>query len=297
MRQRCNNFRIDLQGRLASPALCAFAVIALAANAAGQRIAFIVPEETRTMGLYANVLSTEIANHAISVIDAEAARSAFAAVRTENVFNLSTVDARRIGQVIGTDVFVLMRGTTLRRSSFARPVYYEASATVFLVSSRTGRLAHWRLKLSEHDSPELAESALLESGAEFAAELAAECRKVMETDLHAGPGKAPPELLDPDSPAALGLRPPLPYRRIKPDYTPQAYLFDIRATVDILVDIAADGTVTGTDIVRWAGYGLDESVEAAVRKMNWRPAERNGKTLPMRVLLRYNFQKIENDES
>jgi hypothetical protein len=30
--------------------------------------------------------------------------------------------------------------------------------------------------------------------------------------------------------------------------------------------------------------------------MNWRPAERNGKTLPMRFLLRYNFKKAEQDK-
>jgi hypothetical protein len=49
-------------------------------------------------------------------------------------------------------------------------------------------------------------------------------------------------------------------------------------------------------IVRWAGFGLEEAVERAVRSMNWRPAMRNGKALPMRVLLRYNFRKVEKDE-
>jgi len=29
--------------------------------------------------------------------------------------------------------------------------------------------------------------------------------------------------------------------------------------------------------------------------MNWRPGERGGKPLPMRVLLRYNFTKIEKE--
>ena len=40
---------------------------------------------------------------------------------------------------------------------------------------------------------------------------------------------------------------------------------------------------------------LEESVEKAVRAMNWRPAMRNGSALPMRVLLRYNFTKVEKE--
>ena len=87
----------------------------------------------------------------------------------------------------------------------------------------------------------------------------------------------------------------MPYKRIKPEYTRTAYLYDAKGTVDISVDIDQNGAVKGTEIVRWTGYGLDEAVIEAVRKMNWRPAERGGKTLPMRVLLRYNFTKIEKE--
>jgi hypothetical protein len=36
-------------------------------------------------------------------------------------------------------------------------------------------------------------------------------------------------------------------------------------------------------------------VTDAVRAMNWRPAMRGGKPLPMRVLLRYNFTKVEKE--
>jgi hypothetical protein len=51
----------------------------------------------------------------------------------------------------------------------------------------------------------------------------------------------------------------------------------VTATIDVLVDVEADGGITKIEIVRWAGFGLDESVAETVRKMNWRPAERNGK--------------------
>jgi TonB family protein len=105
--------------------------------------------------------------------------------------------------------------------------------------------------------------------------------------------EVPPE----GSSLADGLRTPVPYRRFRPEYTDLASSYGVRATVDIEVDIDADGTIVRTSIERWAGFGLEESVEKAVRSMNWRPAERNGKTLPMRILLRYNFVKVEKDEA
>jgi hypothetical protein len=49
-------------------------------------------------------------------------------------------------------------------------------------------------------------------------------------------------------------------------------------------------------ITRWAGYGLDESVIKTINEMQWRAASREGKALPIRVLLRYNFKKIEKED-
>ncbi|MGH6862143.1 MAG: energy transducer TonB, partial [Phyllobacterium sp.] len=77
--------------------------------------------------------------------------------------------------------------------------------------------------------------------------------------------------------------------------TQTAYLYEVAATVDAEVTIDEKGNLTQLDIVRWAGYGLDEAVIEAIRKMNWRPGERDGKPLPMRVLLRYNFTKLEKE--
>jgi TonB family protein len=75
-----------------------------------------------------------------------------------------------------------------------------------------------------------------------------------------------------------------------------ANLYAVTATVDATVDLDETGKVLRVEITRWAGYGLDESVEETIRKMQWRSATRDGKPLPIRVLLRYNFKKIETDE-
>jgi protein TonB len=90
-------------------------------------------------------------------------------------------------------------------------------------------------------------------------------------------------------------RPPMPYRRIKPEYTRTAYLYSVEGTVDLEVDVDDNGKIVHIDVVRWLGFGLDEAAVKAVTDMNWRPAESKGKRLAMRVLLRYNFKKIEKD--
>jgi TonB family protein len=88
-----------------------------------------------------------------------------------------------------------------------------------------------------------------------------------------------------------GLRMPRPYRRMRPAYPETAALADAEATVDVLVDVRADGEVSDVRIARWGGFGLDESTVATVRQMHFFPAMKNGNPIPMRVLLRYNFRK------
>ena len=86
-------------------------------------------------------------------------------------------------------------------------------------------------------------------------------------------------------------RPPRPFRRPRPPYPESASRADAEATVDALVDIDARGEVGKIEVVRWAGYGLDQSVIDTVKQMHFFPAMRDGVAIPMRVLLRYNFRK------
>lgn len=269
-----------------APSLCV-CLIALVSIASSQRLAIIEPEKSDSVAGLAAEISERVAD-SVRVIDASLAESAFRSVSVEDVFNLSADRSKQIGRVIGSDYFLFVRSRIQRRSALARNDYYEAYAVLYLISSRSGRLVFWRLKNAEAATPEAAAEALLKSVPTVAAEIVNAFKSVRlepENNIE----QVPPE----DSPAAKNLKPPIPFRRIKPDYTRLAYLYDVRATVDAEVDIDTEGNVIRVAVVRWAGYGLDESVADAIRKMNWRPATRNGKTLPMRVLLRYNFKKIE----
>jgi TonB family protein len=59
----------------------------------------------------------------------------------------------------------------------------------------------------------------------------------------------------------------------------------------VLVAISAAGEVNDVQVVRWAGFGLDDITVATVRQMHFFPAMKNGTAIPLRVLLRYNFRK------
>ncbi|MBC7900237.1 MAG: energy transducer TonB [Saprospiraceae bacterium] len=271
---------------------CLFALI-FSGQAAAQRLAVIVPEKTPPNEKFVEILAESLASKLI-VLDDSLSETAFRSADVKDAFNMTATEAKRVAAAIGCDYFLIVRTGALRRSSFAKPEYYEAFNVVYLVSARTGRLAFWDLRSFEAGTAADAEKLLLRSAESLASDIAGKIGTITKNDMSeklAGSIEQVPEI----DAQSKTFRPPLPYKRIKPEYTRIAYLYDARATVDISVDIDENGVILRTEIVRWAGFGLDKAVIDAVGKMNWRPAERSGKTLPMRVLLRYNFTKIEKE--
>lgn len=269
------------------------AVLFFAASATAQRIAIIAPDNATESAVFAEKLTDAIKG--VDVIDGEMARAAFDAVAPENAFNMTRSEARRVGSAIGCSHFVVLRSAVQRRTSFEKKEYYEAYAVVFLVSSRTGRLLLPFLRYAESSSSKEAFKTLLTEVSAMAKEIEAEAKSSVRRELAEPPQPAMEEPPDEGTPAARGFRAPVPYRRIRPEYTRTANLYDVAATVEIMVDLDEKGKILRTEIERWAGFGLEASVETAVRSMNWRPAERSGKQIPMRFLLRYNFTKLPRD--
>lgn len=266
-------------------------IVAAAANIAlAQRIAIFKPEKDSSTNEIVRSISSELSSK-MRIVDPDIAASAFRSVDVQDPFNLSQSEARQIGTVVGCEAFLLFRTGVQRRAATDRPAYYEAFVASYIVDSRTGSLVDWHLDNFEAETAERA-SALLNKAVLPISERIA--KSIKERSTRASPNFPEPPVEG--SPMSVGLKTPVPYKRIKPEYTTTAFLYNIKATIDIEADINIDGTVGATSIIRWAGYGLDESVEKAVRSMNWRPAMRDGKPLPMRVLLRYNFLKVEKDE-
>jgi TonB family protein len=234
------------------------------------------------------------------VADADLSRSAAMGVGYAGSLNLTVSEARDLGAALASDFYVLGDAQTLRRSSFEKPVYYESYCSVFLVNARTGRLLLWERPISRSDGARRAENLLSEypSGGALSNKLLVAMRRANEDERIQRTMIAPPpaplieEAPDDEAGAAAqGLRLPRPYRRLRPEYPDTAARADVEATVDVVVDVGADGEVGDVEIVRWAGFGLDEATVATVRQMHFFPAMKNGAAIPMRVLLRYNFRK------
>lgn len=236
----------------------------------------------------------------LTLLDRDLARAAARGVGYKGSLNLTLADARALGTAIGCDFFITGDAQTLRRSSSARPVYFESYASVFVVSARTGQLVLWDRAVAESDRPEQAEASLLEELSRRAARYAAAIQEAFareERERFAPPADDNAGLIDlstdegVNSAPPLDLREPAPYRRLRPAYTEAASRAEAEATVDAEVEIGADGEVERVRIVRWAGFGLDDEVAATIRRMHFRPAERGGQPIAVRVLLRYNFRR------
>ncbi len=269
-------------------------LVVFSMTAIGQRVAIVTPDRSPRDLEYAARFAERIP-HPLRVLDSGMADTAFRSINVSAPFNMTVAEGRAASVVIGCDYLMLVRTGAQRRTSLSRSDYYESFATLYLVSGRTGELLLWRSVSFEADAQENADRTLADSVGATAVEIIDKMKGGVVESIP----KSTPQIEEvplEDSPASVGLKPPIPYKRIKPEYTSTAFLYDIRATVEIEADIGTDGTVLATRLARWAGYGLDESADKAVRAMNWRPAMRNGKPLPMRVLLRYNFLKVDKDQ-
>ena len=270
-------------------------VVVLSANAFGQRVAILTPDGAASSQLCAAAVGSRLAIASIKIVDGDEATTAFRSKSIPTPFNMTASEAKHVAIVMGVGHFLLVRAAVQRRTSISRPDYYEGHAAYFLVDGRTGELILWRLKSFEADTPAKAEGSLVASSEATGTEIVSAIKTSSATRLSPASNTEIESVPEEGSPEAANLKTPIPYKRIKPEYTSTAFLYDVKATVDIEVDIGADGSILGAHVVRWAGYGLDESVETAVRSMNWRPAMRAGRPLPMRVLLRYNFTKTSKE--
>jgi hypothetical protein len=271
-------------------------ILALAGASVGQTLAIVAPEKTPLDRRIVSAISTGLLEK-LRMQDDDMTAAAFDSARPETPFNLTTAEAQRIGTVIGTDFYILVRSGTQRRAALGRADYYEAHAAFYFVSSRSGGLVSWRLLTKENSNPDQAQDELIRATPSFIVDFARSARLAPEQGKNERALTSIEDVPDAGSQAAKDFRAPIPYRRLKPGYTRTAYLYDITATVEATVDLSDKGEIMRASISRWAGYGLDESVLAVVKSMNWRPAERNGKTLPMRFSLRYNFKKLDKDAS
>jgi TonB family protein len=239
----------------------------------------------------------------VVIVDREQVRAAARGAGYAGSINLSLGEARDLGAALGCDFFVLGDAQTLRRSPSTGPVYFDSYASIFVVSARTGRLVRWERPNFQGATSAVAEQALLAELSSGHADppYVISIRRAQEDERSERELTVDQDLPiieeapdDDKSAAAEGLRLPRPYRRFQPAYPDSAARAEAEATVDVLVDLDASGEVMHVEVVRWAGFGLDQATVDTVRRLHFFPAMRNGVAIPIRVLLRYNFRKPAN---
>ena len=236
----------------------------------------------------------------VVVRDADLTRAAAKGIGYSGSLNLTLTEARDLGAVLATEFYILGDAQTLRRSSFKSPVYYESYCSIFLVSATTGQLLVWERPSFENNEATTAEARLSQylSSDDLRGRLLEVVKKahsderlkrtIVKTDAEVVIEEAPE---DEKAAEIQGIRLPRPYRRLRPAYPDSAARAEAEATVDVVVDVGTDGKVGDVQVVRWAGFGLDETTIETVRLLQFFPAMKNGSQIPMRVMLRYNFRK------
>jgi len=243
-------------------------------------------------------------DNGVTIIDRNLAIAAARGNGYQGSLNLTTQEARDIGAAIGCDFFIVGDADTVRRSPSTETAYFESYASIFIVSARTGRLTYWERIQERRDTPEEAETAMLGNlgirdvapGIRVSIFRAAEDEAAQRTAAIEDP-PALIEVMSDDDNSKTDTRAPRPYRRLKPPYPTAAAQAEVEAVIDVQVDIDARGEVGKIEIARWAGFGLDQSVIDTVKQMHFFPAMRDGVAIPMRVLLRYIFQRKIPDKA
>jgi TonB family protein len=85
------------------------------------------------------------------------------------------------------------------------------------------------------------------------------------------------------------VRPALPFDYPNPDVYPWQVPNGVQGTVVVEVTIDDHGNVTATKIIQRLGYGIDEKVEAAVRRWRFHPAIMDGRPIPSQQDVLYRF--------
>jgi len=261
--------------------------VAFGSTVTAQRLAIAWERSEVSDSFVAALLDTEHAP--LKLLDTDLSRTAITAAIGSKLNNLTAEQGRLAAAVAGSDHVLFVRAEALRRNSFELGDHFEAWAVVFVVEGRNGRLLSSFLRSGKAKTEHKAIEDLIAQAQPTMTALSQLLReaKIIENV----PTMSPLSIPAAGSTESVGFVAPIPFKRIKPEYTSTAFLYSVAATVEIEIDLDETGKVTRTNIVRWAGFGLDESVEKAVREMQWRPAYFGKAARPIRFVAQYNFRK------
>ena len=205
--------------------------------------------------------------------------------------NLTLDEARALGLSMGCDYYMIGLAKVLRRLASENAFYFDVMMGAFLVETRSGKLLCFSFEKAQVAQENLADKQL----AELAQMIWRQSADALKSPLQEIMNHQPAELYDlaSDEAVKLNIKPPQFYRRIKPEYTETAEFAGITATIELKAVFQSDGRIGAIEMVRWGGFGLDESSLATVRQLRFEPAKLNGRSVNVSAVVQYNFRKEE----
>lgn len=248
-------------------------------------------------------LSDAISNdHRVTLVDASIVQSALGGFGYDGSINMSKDEARRLASAIGCDFFIIGKAEAFTRSERANESHEQAYAGVMIVDGRNGELILFDFisrKASTREAAQQSLASTLDGRVSGYLDRMIQVREraaIPQTSASAPSGATSGDIIEDipseDSPRSSGFKPPEFLNRVKPHYTAEAELADITATVEAMVVFGSSGEVGLIEITRWAGFGLDESSESAIRQLKFKPAIRDGNPISVRAMIRYNFRRV-----
>jgi TonB family protein len=232
------------------------------------------------------------------LVDQSMIHPALTGIGYDGSINLSKDEARQLAAAIGCDFFIIGKTEVFARSEHEGESRQQAYAAVMIVDGRTGALADFEFISEKAVTREFALNAVTKTLERRASELVDRITQIRAQVLPQSAGRSSAgfglieDIPAEDSPRAVGFKPPEFLNRVKPEYTSQAELADITATVEAMAVFRSNGEVGAVEITRWAGFRLDESATAAIRQLKFKPATREGKPINVRALIRYIFRQV-----
>jgi len=231
-------------------------------------------------------------------VDPDLTRRAVKGASYSGSLNMSLSDAKSLGESIGCDFYFAGVARTVRRIGTRDDTYFESLSGIYLIETRTGRLVTFTMVRERAPTEAEASERMLNSVKAHLIDLEQAIYaafKRSQDEARNLPQAEEFEVIDLDgSSNPRGVSPPVFYERLKPEYTDNAASIDLVATVEVSAIFGTAGRVESSEVVRWAGFGLDESALATVRKLRFKPAMKQGKPITVRGLVRYNFKKPQS---
>jgi TonB family protein len=205
--------------------------------------------------------------------------------------NLKVEDARALGLSIGCDYFLIGTAKVQRRLLSEREFYFDVMIAAFVVETRTGKLIKFLFEQARTEK----EAAAVEKLKELTKTIWRQSSDALKSSAISNDIEKVAEVYDLDSTEAvkLQIKPPQFFRRVKPTYTATADLAGIAATVELKVTFQANGVIGAVEIIRWAGFGLDDSAITTVKQLRFEPAKLQNKPVTVSAVVQYNFRQEE----